>query len=324
MDKITIIGLGLIGGSLGLALHRAKPRDVLIVGHSRRAETVGEAKRLGAVDKGELNLMAAVQGARMIIIATPIMVTKSILSHIAPHLLEGCVVTDTASTKTQVLRWAEETLPPTVSFVGGHPMAGKERSGIGAADATLFDNCVYCLCPPAKAPAEAVKTVVALVESVGASPFFIDPAEHDSFVAGISHLPLIVSAALVSTTAKDHAWKDMARMAASGYRDVSRLASTDTALSRDICATNQKNLVRWIDAYIAELQHFRSLIAEGGEELETEFEMARKAREDWLARPESTESASLVSVAPKEQLSHLFLGGLGGGIARKGDKGRQL
>jgi len=130
---VTIIGLGLIGGSIGLALRQRERPGWEIVGYSRRQETVAKTSSSGAIERGETNLKDAVKKAEFVIIATPVLTEKEIFSEIALHLPAGCIVTDTASTKVQVMKCAKEILPPTVDFIGGHPMAGKETYGIQAA-----------------------------------------------------------------------------------------------------------------------------------------------------------------------------------------------
>ncbi|MCX6009103.1 MAG: prephenate dehydrogenase/arogenate dehydrogenase family protein, partial [Chloroflexi bacterium] len=180
--RLAIIGLGLIGGSIGLALKQANWRQVEIVGYVRRREVGSLALKLGAVDKVESNLRETVKGANIVIIATPILTVKDIFSQIAPDLSADSIVTDTASTKLQIMRWAEELLPPEINFVGGHPMAGKETSGISAATADLFRNCTYCLTPAPQARPAAVRTVKEMVKKLGAIPLTIGAQEHDSLV----------------------------------------------------------------------------------------------------------------------------------------------
>ncbi len=283
MRRISIIGLGLIGGSLALALRRAKRQGLELIGHVRRPETASLALKLGAVDQAELDLTAAVKGADLVVIATPPLAIKDILTQIAPHLPPQCVVTDTASTKAQVMSWAEECLLPVVSFVGGHPMAGKEYAGLEAAEAGLFDNCIYCLTPAPEASPEAIERATILVEQIGAKPLIIDALEHDREVAGISHLPMLISAALVSATTKASSWPRMAKLAATGYHDLTRLASGSPQLNRDICLTNQRAILYWIDELTEELQQFRQLIGAGNDELGPIFVRLQEARERWLA-----------------------------------------
>lgn len=281
MKQVAIIGLGLIGGSLGLALKQSQLPGREIVGFARKSETASEALRLGAIDRAELKLSTAVSKASIVIIATPVLAIRDILGQIAPHLPPRCVVTDTGSTKAQVMKWAQVLLPATVDFIGGHPMTGKETSGLDSADAGLFHGCTYCLTPAANASPEAVQAMAELIEIIGARPLFIDPAEHDSFVAAVSHLPILLSAALVSTTANNPSWPQIAKLAASGYRDLSRLALGNPEMSRDICITNQDNIIRWIDRYIEEMNRYRGLVSEGSGELMEALIQAREARRKW-------------------------------------------
>jgi prephenate dehydrogenase len=282
MERVAIIGLGLIGGSLGLALKRAGVAEIEISGFSRNPKTASKALSLGVIDKAEAELAAAVERASMVIIATPVLAIRDILRQIAAHLPAQCIVTDTGSTKMEVMEWAQDLLPSTVDFIGGHPMTGKEISGLDGAEAELFNGCIYCLTPKSNASSEAVQSMTRLVRRVGANPLFIDPAEHDNFVAAVSHLPFLLSAALVSATANDPSWAEMSKLAATGYRDLSRLALGDPEMSRDICLTNQVNIVNWMDQYIEELRKYRRLILEGGEELMEALLRAQQARRKWL------------------------------------------
>lgn len=280
--RIAIIGLGLIGGSIGLALKRAGHDGLELVGHARRSETADRALQLGAIDQVENSLASAVNKADLVILAIPTMSVKEILSQIASHLPAGCVVTDVASTKLQVMQWAEENLPPSVSFVGGHPMAGKELSGIEVADANLFKGCTYCIVPGRGASDDAIQVIVDLASQVGALPLFLTASEHDHFVAGVSHLPLVLASALVMATTRSHHWPRMADVAATGYQSTTRLASQHPRINRDICLTNGENIVAWIDEFTKELQRFRGLIAEGDLGLEQAFDRARQERNAWI------------------------------------------
>lgn len=279
---VAIIGLGLIGGSIGLSLKGAESQAVELVGYARRPETAERARQLGAIDRAEGSLASAVVKAELVILATPTMSIKEILSQIGPHLPAGCVVTDVASTKVQVMQWAEESLPQSVSFVGGHPMAGKELSGIEVADAGLFRGCTYCVVPGRGASEAAVQTVIDLAHKVGARHVLLSAAEHDRFVAGISHLPLIMASALVMATTQSPHWPRMSDVAATGYQSATRLASQHPRMNRDICLTNGDNIVAWIDEFAKVLQRFRSLIAEENLGLEEAFEKARQARNAWI------------------------------------------
>ena len=311
MEKITIIGTGLIGGSLGMALKKAKLKDIEIVAHDKEPSAASRAVKRGAADKSSWNLIGAVEKSGMVIIATPVMAIREIMETIAPHLQPNCVVTDTGSTKTQVLAWAEQYLPATVSFVGGHPMAGKETSGIDAADAGLFQGAAYCVIPGKKAPPEAVKAIVSLAEIAGAKPFFLDAQEHDSFVAAVSHLPLVLSSALTSATTGSPSWREMGRLASSGYRDVTRLASGDPEMNRDICLTNKENIVPWINALIRELQEYRRMLTEANDKLGPTFVRVHEARQRWLNgsfEPSPSSKAFEEIPSLSERMAGLFVG----------------
>ena len=282
--RIAIIGLGLIGGSIGFALKQDGWRGAEIIGYARRRETGSLALELGAVDEIELDLRNAVKDANIVIIAAPALAIKDIFKQIAPVLSDGSIVTDTASTKMKVMQWAEELLPPRISFVGGHPMAGKEISGIRAANADLFNNCIYCLTPLPQTKPAAVRTVKDMVNKLGAVPIIIGAEEHDILVAGVSHLPLLLSVALVSVTTKNPSWQQMSRLAASGYRDLTRLASGNPEVSAHICLSNQAAIVSWVDAFIDELQRLSKLIADGTDEIEEALALANEARQKWLEK----------------------------------------
>jgi len=279
---VTIIGLGLIGGSIGLALRQRERSGWEIVGYSRHQETVAKASSSGAIERGETNLKDAVKKAEFVIIATPVLTVKEIFSEIALDLPVGCIVTDTASTKVQVMKWAKEILPPTVDFIGGHPMAGKETYGIQAAEAELFRGCTYCLTSSEKVSPKSIDTVMSMIKKLGAIPFFIDAQEHDNLVAGISHLPMLLSAALVSLTTKNPSWSKMSKLAASGYYDLTRLASGSPEVNAHICLSNQEFIVDSIDKFSEELERYRRMVAGGDKHLEQAFTDANKARQEWL------------------------------------------
>ena len=279
---VTIIGLGLIGGSIGLALRKGKRSSWEVVGHSRRTETTANALSMGAIDRAETKLRDAIGQAELIIIATPVLTTKEVFSNMAPDVPPGCIVTDTGSTKVQVMKWAQELLPPTVSFIGGHPMAGRETYGIRAAEADLFRGCTYCLTPSEKASPESVDTVIGMTKKLRATPLLIGPQEHDDLVAGISHLPMVLSAALVSLTTENPSWSKMSKLASSGYHDLTRLASGNPEVNSHICLSNQEAITDWIDKFSHELERYRQLVSEGDKRLQHALAEANKARHKWL------------------------------------------
>src|SRR2546425_4896615 len=278
--RVAIIGLGLIGGSIGLALHKAKAAPQ-ITGYDLAKGISNQARKIGAIDQPYSALADAVRGAELVILATPVGAMRSLLQDVAAALSPGAVVTDVASTKVQVISWAEEYLPSSVAFVGGHPMTGKELSGVQAADATLFQGRIYCLTPTARTRSIAITKVSALIEALGARLRFLEPAEHDGQVAGVSHLPFIASIALMNTVAKGPAWGDAAMLAAGGFRDMSRLAAGDPQMYRDICLTNSEALTRWLNEYIATLTTLRDRIAGHDRNLDETFATTQQLRLQW-------------------------------------------
>jgi prephenate dehydrogenase len=289
MPRLAIIGLGLIGGSLGLALKRERLDDLEIVGQDNEWGVVGRARKLGAIDRGARNAASAVEGAAIVVIATPISQVGKVMEAIAPAVGEGAVVTDTASTKRDVVRWADELLPREVSFVGGHPIAGKEQPGLDAAEATLFQDRAWAITPSVHASERAIKTLENLISVVGAHPVQIDAEEHDTYLAAVSHLPLLAATALFSLASESQAWPDLAALAGPGFRDMTRLASSSPGLSHDICLTNRENLLHWLDRFGEELRRFRALVAddEAQEELIKAFVKTSGDRDAFLEAPPS-------------------------------------
>jgi len=285
-NRVAIVGLGLIGGSMGLALRKTKAAQH-VAGYDLGKGVSDRARKVGAIDQPYSSLGDAVRGAELVILATPVGAMRSLLQHVADVLSPGAVVTDVASTKAQVINWAEEFLPVSVSFVGGHPMTGKEVSGVEAADANLFQERIYCLTPTAHTRPAAINKVSQLVETIGARVRFLEPAEHDGQVAGVSHLPFLASIALVNTVAGSDGWNDTSILASNGFRDVSRLAGGNPEMYRDICLTNSEALVRWLDEYIATLGSLRSRIAEHDKTLSEPFTTAQQLRLQWQASQEN-------------------------------------
>lgn len=288
MIRISIIGMGLIGASLGMALRSADVKEsplgeIEVVGYDRDQRAVKEARGRLAIDKEARSLADAVHDAQIVVVATPVQAVREVLHQLAGLLPAGAVVTDVASTKAQVATWAAELLPSTVSYVGGHPMAGKEQSGAAAGDPELFKDAIYCLTVAPSARQDAVNAVEALVRTVGAKPYYIDPDEHDAYVAGISHLPFMLSVGLIEITSRSPAWKEMAALAASGFRDVSRLASGDPEMHRDISLTNPVGLSRWINEMVEFLLDVRNQIESGdAEAIEALLRRAKQQRDGWL------------------------------------------
>lgn len=281
-QRVAIVGLGLIGGSLGLALRQANAAEQ-VAGYDLGHGVCDRARRVGAIDQAYTALADAVRGAELIVLATPVGAMHALLQSMATLASPGAVITDVASTKSQVIRWAEELLPGNLSFVGGHPMAGKEISGVEAADPDLFRERIYCLTPTPKTASTALNKVLAMIESVGARVRFLEPTEHDGQVALVSHLPFVASTALMETATENSNWGDAALLASSGFRDTTRLAAGSPEMYRDICLTNNEALLRSLDQYLATLHTFREQIAEQNPRLNELFARSQEARQQWQA-----------------------------------------
>jgi len=286
--KMTIIGTGRIGTSIGLAL-RKSPTSFQLIGHDRELKTAQRARERGALDQAVWNLPAACEGADIVILALPLMAIRDTLSHIAPVLKPGCLVTDTASLKLPVLDWASQFLSDEVHFVGGNPilnpaLALDARTGPDAASPDLFTGGVYGLMPGANCAPEALKLASDLVTLLGATPFYPDPAEHDGLMAAIEGLPGLLSLALMRTAASSPAWREARKLADQPFSAATHLVERDPAQQRALLLLNRDNLIRYLDAVVEQLGDLRRLIvADDAEALDQVLREAGDARRLWLS-----------------------------------------
>ena len=273
------MGLGLIGGSIGLALRRSG-NDFKVIGVPRRDETLKQAIEIGAVDEGTTDHVKGVAEADVVFICTPINLILPVISEISPHLKKGAIITDVGSSKQMIVSQAEKILPKGVHFVGGHPMAGKESVKLEAAEEGLFRNKNWILIRTSKTNSKALEEVSRLVTLTGARVLELDPRAHDLAVAAISHMPLAAAAALVNAVADEPTNKIMARIAASGFRDTTRIASGDPILGVDMFTTNKNSVLKMIGALKKSLSRIEKLIKEGnGEKIREELERAKRFRD---------------------------------------------
>jgi prephenate dehydrogenase len=281
--RVAILGLGLMGGSLGMAL-RERGLAHEIAGYDAAEGVAAHARQLGAITHPCGSVGEAGAGAELVVLAAPLLALRMLLAEVAPMLASDAIVTDLGSTKVEVTAWAHEILTAPDRFVGGHPMAGSERSGVKAACADLFEGCAWCLTPVASTAAHTRARVAELATRVGATLVVeLEPARHDEAVAVVSHLPLVATAALVLTATGGHAWSAAGRLAAGGFRDTTRVASGDPCMARDICLTNGGPLVAILDTYIERLRAMRDDIADGrGAAIQQVFCNAKAARDEWL------------------------------------------
>ncbi|HEV2579919.1 MAG TPA: prephenate dehydrogenase [Ktedonobacteraceae bacterium] len=274
-QRVAILGLGAVGGSIGLALRQAKAAQQ-VTGYDSGKGIAGRAHKLGAIDAACTQVAEAVREAELIVLAAPIGEMRALLQQIASAAPKAAVVTDVASAKAQVISWAEEFLPSSQSFVGGHPINEKEAEGIDAAQVTLFQQRIYCLVPTRRTHPAALEKVSTLVETLGGTVRFLEPAEHDSMIAATQQLPFLVSTALIQTVGSSPSWHDARLLAGDGLRAITSLASGDPTSHRDSLLANSDQLVRCINDYMKHLGELRDRIASRDGSIDNLFRQAQK------------------------------------------------
>lgn len=318
--RITIVGLGCVGCSIGLALLEHNS-SIEVIGHDIEAGNARLAKRMGAVTKTHWNLPAACEGASLVVLALPLPAVLQTLEVLGPHLDEGCVVTDTASLKATVQESASEHLPDTVHFIGGMPVPGPAADeggalvGPEAAQADLFDGGVYCLTPVADTSSHATGMLTELADILGAQPLFLDAAEHDGLQAGVGGLPTLLSVALLRATMGTPGWAEMRKVAGQDYVALTSPAVASPGDKLGAVLENRENVLRRLDMFIAGLQRIREQVQDCDDEgLEAIFVGAAEAHNRWLnERLEGTwedlpEIGDMPS--PGDQIAQMFVGNL--------------
>ncbi len=285
MKKIVIFGVGLIGGSLALAL-RPKFAGLQIIGVGRNADSLQDALNLRVIDIAETDLSQALKNAELVVIATPVAQTPHILSAILPYLEAQTVITDVGSTKSDVVAYAQEILgEKSAQFVAGHPIAGAEKSGVTAATADLFIGKNIVLTPAANCHKEAIQKVRAMWLDTGANVSEMSAAQHDSIFAAVSHLPHLLAFALVDELASRTNAQQLFDFAASGFRDFTRIAGSNPEMWRDISLANRDALLHEIHAYqnaLSKLQE--NLKNQDAASVQSLFERASQARNNWAKK----------------------------------------
>jgi prephenate dehydrogenase len=250
----AVVGLGLIGGSLAMRLRDAGAR---VVGVDVDPGTVEAAQRRGAIDEGALSL-EAVAVADLVVVATPLDQVAQVAIAAARRMRPGSVLIDAGSVKAPVVAAVDSALPPGVGFVGGHPMAGSDRQGIAAADPALLADRLFILTPTSRTAPETVATVEGVVRRIGMRPIILDPVQHDELVAQVSHLPYLISLALLRAVADD-----ARSVAGPALADMTRIARSPAALWTEICRQNRDAIVRALARYEAELARLRRGVETG-------------------------------------------------------------
>lgn len=313
--RITIVGLGLVGGSLGIALRQAGAA-AKVIGHDRNRLVSNEAKKKGAVDQVQWNLISACEEADLIILALPLDAIPGTMEAIGPYLRPGCVVMDTASVKQPVMDWALEHLPPEVHFVGADPVLARipeQVSGIVAARADLFEGGVFCVVPSSASVSEAIALVSDLATVVGAQPLFLDAIEHDGLRAGVEQLPSLLALALLESVVQQPTWRELRKMAGPLFEAGTRLQGTHPTGEVEGWLANRENLLRWIDGLMATLSSLRQAVDEGqAEDLVERFRNAWQERQSWAADRQAGDwgEGAEAEMPPRPSLMESFFGGL--------------
>lgn len=271
-ERVAIVGVGLIGGSLGMAM-RGRGLAGEVVGVTRAPETIEAARARGAIDRGTVDPAAGVEGADLVVLATPPELVVPVARQVLPALRAGALVTDVASVKGEIVRGVEALVPArgSVAFLGGHPMAGNEGRGIAAASATLFEGTAYLLTPTVRTPAPAVERMRSLATGLGARAVVMEVDEHDRAVAVTSHLPYLIAAALVGICGP-------ARSAAGpSFLSATRVAGSPVELWAQICRLNREPIRRALRAFREELADLEAALADG-DRFDAMLAQARDAR----------------------------------------------
>jgi prephenate dehydrogenase len=282
--KISIVGVGLLGGSIGLAARKFRIADE-IAGYARRRETVAECEKIGATDYATSDFPAAVSKSDLVILCTPLAQMRPLAEQFLPALKRGAIVTDVGSVKADVVRELESLISRTgAHFIGSHPMAGGEKTGVAAARADLFENAICVLTPTAKSHGGAIRKLGQFWKSLGADVLKMPPEQHDLFVSRTSHLPHVAAAALANLVLAPSQAKGQAQLCANGFRDTTRIASGSPEMWRDIAMANRKHLASAVSDFISELQAFQKVLKSAdGEAIEDFFATARSRRDRWRA-----------------------------------------
>jgi prephenate dehydrogenase len=306
--NISIIGCGLIGGSIALALKRrkcgCKVTCIDLPDRLPAIQDAGVAERVATLE----DLGTLLPDSSIVILATPVQTILDTIDLIRPFLKENTIVTDVGSTKKLIMDNARTLLPPGVHFIGGHPMAGSERSGVEASDPLLFNDRVYVLCPYPDTPPDALLVLMDLVEKLHARPVTIDPEEHDRIMAMISHLPHIISVALMNAAlAGDAEHAMLEKMAGRGFLDMTRLSASDYGIWRGILETNSEAIAKALGRFKESLSFVCNSISK--DELEICWEQAGRRRRNMgpesLPRPRKQDLRSMIDRYDRQILTAL-------------------
>ena len=291
--NVAILGMGLIGGSLGLAFREAAGENIRVTGYARRRETAEKALAAGAVDSMAVTPQEAVKDADFVFLCTPMLQMLPVALECLPQMKQGAVLTDVGSTKSWFAKKIRPLLPEGVCYIGGHPMAGREKSGIEAASPGLFQQRWYIFTPDGDAPPLVLEKLRELVAKTGALTAVLDEEAHDRMTAVISHIPHVAAAALVHLLKQEANPAQTARFVGGGFRDTTRIASSDADMWADICLTNPENIAAELDEMGKLLAEMAGMIrANNREGIHEFFREAKIMRDTVLLQEQSAVQAS--------------------------------
>src|SRR3972149_7878812 len=279
-NKVTIIGVGLIGGSLAISLKEAGACDT-VVGVGRGIENLETAKRLGIIDSYTTDVKEGVKDSDFVVVGVPVLSIAKVIKTAAPYFKKGSIVTDVGSVKEAVVKEAESLMPKGVFFVGGHPIAGTEHSGAEAAIRGLFKDRRCIITPTSKTDNKALEKVKAVWELAGSEVVMMDAKAHDIILASVSHLPHVIAYSLVNTVADmEEKAGDVLKYSAGGFKDFTRIASSSPEMWRAICLMNKDAVLRLLDEFQKRLDEIKGNIKDNNAELvQKDFERAKRVRD---------------------------------------------
>jgi prephenate dehydrogenase len=278
-NKVTIIGVGLIGGSLAKVLRTSGLADS-IIGSGRSRETLELALRLGVIDQIGQGPKEAVEGADLVVLASPVGTFEDVVGEIGPHLKTGAILTDVGSVKGKLVHRIEEILPTGIHFVPCHPIAGKEKFGVSEATDTLFRGAKCILTPTDRTETAAVNALREVWAKAGANVIIMDPDLHDTIFAAVSHMPHVAAFAMMCAVAElNTGTDDYLNFSGAGFKDFTRIAASSPEIWRDICIMNRDNVVQMLDRFLFSLNRLKQdLVANNAEKFEKHLKIASDAR----------------------------------------------
>ena len=324
--NISIIGLDLLGSSLGLALgtldQEALPTGrPVITGWDKDKRTLQDARGRLVIDREARDLADAVREADVVFVSVPPTELAETLSALAPHLKHGTVVSDVSSTKTQVLKLASELLPRTADFIGGHPLLSYTGQRPTKPSIDLFKGAIYCLVSSIHAQPNAINTLDLLVTAIGAKPYYIDAVEHDAYIGGVDHLPQLLAIALMETVSRSSGWREMQAIGSKSFGTMVDLAGSDPQQTSALAQSNSEAIERWLNDLIRVLVEIRDNLHHP-DQLEAIFSHARDAHAQWSVAQPNMRPGESDFYGQDEPLVDRGLGAMLFGRRKPRDKGK--